>query len=118
MDGPAEAILAHWKKRSKAEEVPVTMRFNKSGCLDQCGHGPMVVVYPEGVWYAHLDLEDADRIFDEHFVQGKVPEDLVYKTEAPGKNKLPSQPGHPPDTGHPNYRPCARCPWGPPTAQP
>ncbi len=28
-----------------------TVRANKAGCLDQCEHGPTVVVYPEGVWY-------------------------------------------------------------------
>jgi hypothetical protein len=28
------------------------VRVNRAGCLGQCGHGPMVVVYPEGVWYA------------------------------------------------------------------
>ena len=28
------------------------VRVNKSGCFSQCGHGPMVVVYPDDVWYA------------------------------------------------------------------
>ena len=33
-----------------------TVRANKAGCLDQCEHGPTVVVYPEAVWYGHVTL--------------------------------------------------------------
>ncbi len=115
-DGPAVEILKHWKARFKDQGVAGTVRFNKAGCLDQCGHGPVVVVYPEGVWYAHLDLADADRIFDEHIMGGTPVEDLIYRTDAPGKNKLPMPPGGAPDVSHPNYRPCDRCPWGPSAA--
>ena len=38
------------------------VRINKSGCLDQCEHGPTVVVYPEAVWYGNVKPEDAEEI--------------------------------------------------------
>ena len=52
------------------------VRINKSGCLDQCEHGPMVVVYPESVWYGSVRPEDAEAIVTEHLVGGRPVERL------------------------------------------
>jgi (2Fe-2S) ferredoxin len=54
------------------------VRVNHAGCLDQCGHGPMMVVYPENVWYAHVSLEDAETIFTEHILGGRPVESLRF----------------------------------------
>jgi len=47
------------------------VRVNSAGCLDRCDDGPVVVVYPEGVWYSYVDREDLDEIIDEHLVYGR-----------------------------------------------
>ena len=47
------------------------IRANKSGCLDQCEHGPNVVVYPDGVWYGGVTEADVDEIVDRHLVGGE-----------------------------------------------
>jgi (2Fe-2S) ferredoxin len=52
------------------------VRINKSGCLDRCDEGPVIVVYPEAVWYTYVDKEDIDEIIDSHLVGGKVVERL------------------------------------------
>ena len=52
------------------------VRINKSLCLDQCEHGPTVVVYPEAVWYGHVEPEDAEAIVSEHLVAGRPVERL------------------------------------------
>lgn len=57
------------------------VRANKSGCLDHCEHGPTVVVYPDGVWYGAVTPEDAERIFHEHVLGGRVVEDKVIRPE-------------------------------------
>lgn len=62
------------------------VRINRSGCLGQCGHGPMVVVYPEGVWYAGVDADGARAIGDGHLVGGAVVSALRY-VAPPGDNK-------------------------------
>ena len=52
------------------------IRINSAGCLDRCDNGPVMVVYPEGVWYTYLDKEDIDEIIDSHLVGGKIVERL------------------------------------------
>lgn len=53
-----------------------TVRANKSGCLDQCEHGPTVVVYPEGVWYGNVKLSDVPEIVESHIVGDRPVERL------------------------------------------
>ena len=42
-----------------------------TGCMGPCSIGPVVVVYPEGVWYCKVKPEDVDEILDSHIVGGK-----------------------------------------------
>ncbi|MCX7171201.1 MAG: (2Fe-2S) ferredoxin domain-containing protein [Proteobacteria bacterium] len=52
------------------------VRINSAGCMDRCNQGPVLVVYPEGIWYTYIDKEDIDEIIDAHIVGGKVVERL------------------------------------------
>ena len=55
---------------------PGNIRINQAGCLDRCDEGPVIVVYPEGIWYTYVDREDVDEIIDEHLLHGRVVERL------------------------------------------
>jgi len=57
-------------------EAKGRVRANQSGCLDQCEHGPNVVVYPEAVWYGHVSETDVDEIIESHIIGGKPVERL------------------------------------------
>jgi (2Fe-2S) ferredoxin len=48
------------------------IRINKAGCLDRCDEGPVIVVYPDAVWYTYVDRHDIDEIIDSHVVHGRV----------------------------------------------
>jgi (2Fe-2S) ferredoxin len=48
------------------------VRINKAGCLDRCAEGPVIVVYPDAVWYTYVDRQDIDEIIDEHIVHGRI----------------------------------------------
>jgi len=74
------------KAQVRAHGLRETIRVNKSGCFSQCGNGPMVVVYPENVWYGGVTLEKARRILEEHLVGGRPVEELRYRAR-PGPNK-------------------------------
>ncbi len=77
-DHNAKALRDHAKQRIKALGLagPGGVRINTAGCLDRCAEGPVVVVYPEGVWYTFVDREDIDEIIDSHLVAGRVVERL------------------------------------------
>jgi len=99
-DGDALAVHAYLKKRVAEAGLAGRVRINHSGCLDQCGNGPMIVVYPENVWYWGVTVEDASHIFEEHLLGGKPVERMIYHPTKPGKNKLPRD-----DNGKPLGRP-------------
>jgi (2Fe-2S) ferredoxin len=65
------------------------VRINKSGCLDQCEHGPTVVVYPEAVWYGNVRPEDAEAIVTEHLVGGRPVERLRIADECINSKTCP-----------------------------
>jgi (2Fe-2S) ferredoxin len=74
-DGKSE-LHTQLQQLAKAAGLAGKVRINKSGCLDQCEHGPMVVVYPDAVWYGNVQPEDAAAIVDEHLVGGRPVERL------------------------------------------
>jgi (2Fe-2S) ferredoxin len=74
-DGNSE-LAPRLKKLAKEAGLDGSIRINKAGCLDQCEHGPVVVVYPEAVWYGHVQPEDAAEIVAEHLVAGRPVERL------------------------------------------
>ncbi|MCU1298065.1 MAG: Ferredoxin-like protein [Acidobacteriaceae bacterium] len=67
-----------FKQKLTERQIPGTrVRANKSGCLEQCEHGPTVVVYPDAVWYGRVTLADVDKIIDSHMVGGTPVAELV-----------------------------------------
>jgi (2Fe-2S) ferredoxin len=63
------------------------VRVNKAGCFSQCGHGPMIVVYPENVWYQGVQQSDLDEIVRSHILGGKPVQRLMYAPGVRGANK-------------------------------
>lgn len=77
-DAGAQELVGHMKKRIK--ELGLSdkgkIRINKAGCLNRCGEGPVIVIYPEETWYTFVDREDIDEIIDEHLINGRPVERL------------------------------------------
>ncbi len=65
------------KVKSMGDRIAGKVRVNSAGCLDRCAEGPVIVVYPEAVWYTYVDQEDIDEIVESHLAQGKVVERLL-----------------------------------------
>ncbi len=125
LDGDSKQVHKAFKEQVAKAGLAGRVRVNNSGCLDQCGHGPNVVVYPDGVWYSHLTVEDVPAIIEEHLIGSRPVERLRYHPPQAGANKLkrdadkrrlPGQPdgcraGWPiipyddPQTGKPWYQP-------------
>jgi len=71
------ALQKLFKEKLKERGLHPQVRANKAGCLDQCEHGPNLVVYPEAVWYCNVSPSDVDEIIDSHIVGGKPVERLI-----------------------------------------
>jgi (2Fe-2S) ferredoxin len=55
------------------------VRVNQAGCMDRCKDGPVLVIYPEAVWYTYANNEDIDEIIQEHLLHGRVVTRLLIK---------------------------------------
>ena len=55
-------------------------RITRTSCLGQCGDGPMVAVYPDGVWYGGVTADDTDRIVSSHLDRDRIVSELVHQT--------------------------------------
>jgi (2Fe-2S) ferredoxin len=57
---------------------PQRVKRGTCPCLGVCSGGPLLVVYPDGVWYCHVDETLLARIVDEHLIDGRVVEEAVF----------------------------------------
>lgn len=85
-----------FKQKLDALGLKGRVRANKSGCLDQCEHGPTVVVYPEQVWYGFVKVSDVDQIVKEHIVGGRPVERLRLAEECVNTSICPHRVAAPP----------------------
>ena len=74
----AQEMRDYAKQRVKELDLagPGRVRVNQAGCLDRCEEGPVIVVYPEEVWYTYVDRQDVDEIIEEHLRHGRIVERL------------------------------------------
>lgn len=76
-------LQLQFKQELAARGLKGKIRANKAGCLDQCEHGPTVVVYPEAVWYGGVTAADIPEIVESHLVNGipvarlQMPEECI-----------------------------------------
>ncbi len=84
--GDTEGYVKHLRGEVAKAGLHVQIRINRSGCFSQCGNGPMIVVYPEDVWYSGVRVEDLAEIVQSHLLGGKPVERLLYRPGQPGPN--------------------------------
>ena len=72
------AELARLLQREGLLFGPRRVKRGETPCLGVCAGGPIVVVYPEGVWYAEVTTTLLERIVVEHLRDGRVVVDAVF----------------------------------------
>lgn len=70
-----EALESELVKQGLDKEVLVV----KTGCFGLCALGPIMIVYPEGAFYAQATPEGIVRIVDEHIKKGNIVKELLYQ---------------------------------------
>ncbi len=83
VEGFVKYLRGEVARGGKHQEV----RVNKAGCFSQCGWGPMIVVYPDDVWYAGVQASDLAEIAERHLLGGEPVERLRYAPGVKGANK-------------------------------
>ncbi len=75
----AQAMRDYAKQRTKELGLHKEgkCRINTAGCLNRCAEGPVIVVYPEAIWYTYVDQSDIDEIIESHLINGKPVQRLM-----------------------------------------
>ena len=100
VDGDGLGVHAQLKSLVREAGAGDRVRINHAGCFSQCGNGPMVVVYPDDVWYAAVTAADAAEIVTRHLLGGEPVERLRYRPLGNGPHKLPRDAGNRPIGRH------------------
>jgi len=79
-----ERLAAELESRNLSDEVQLVI----TGCNGFCAEGPIVVVYPEGIFYKKLTPEDVPFLVEEHFLKGRPVQKFLY-TAPSAKEKVP-----------------------------
>ncbi len=72
------SLLASLLQREGLLFGPGRVKRGETPCLGVCAGGPVLVVYPEGIWYGGVTPELLERIVVEHLKEGRVVEDAVF----------------------------------------
>jgi len=75
----APAVLERLRQAARDSDQ-CDARITRSSCLGRCGEGPMVAVYPDGVWYGGVEDEDAADIVSSHLDRDRIVSELVDQT--------------------------------------
>ncbi|MEF8786221.1 MAG: CbiX/SirB N-terminal domain-containing protein [Haloarculaceae archaeon] len=75
----APAVLERLRQAARDSEE-CDARITRSSCLGRCGEGPMVAVYPDGIWYGGVTADDAEEIVNSHLDRGRIVSEMVDQT--------------------------------------
>jgi (2Fe-2S) ferredoxin len=87
----ALAVSAAFTKELEDQGLAGEVRVIETGCLGPCAVGPVVLIYPDGIFYQNVQVEDVAEVVEEHLLKGRVVSRLV--SHAPGTDKTVAEMG-------------------------
>ena len=78
-------VSAAFSKELEDMGIAANTQVIETGCLGPCAVGPVVLIYPDGVFYQNVNIEDVHEICEEHLLKGRVVTRLV--SHAPGTDR-------------------------------
>ncbi|MFW6006736.1 MAG: NAD(P)H-dependent oxidoreductase subunit E, partial [Halanaerobiales bacterium] len=85
----AEGIKLELQDKLKENQLNNEIKIVETGCHGFCEKGPIMIVYPEGVFYCELEKDDIGEIVEEHLLKGRIVERLLFK-EPVSEENIPS----------------------------
>lgn len=74
-------VYAGLQKELADKGLDKEIKLVETGCFGFCNLGPIIVVYPEGIFYCQVKPQDVKEIVEEHFVKGRVVQRLLYQEQ-------------------------------------
>ena len=74
-----QSVKSTLEEEIKKHGLDSVVKIVETGCMGSCNLGPLMVIYPEGVFYQNLKSQDAKEIVEEHLLKGRVVQRLFYK---------------------------------------
>ncbi|MGI6664475.1 MAG: NADH-quinone oxidoreductase subunit NuoF [Christensenellaceae bacterium] len=75
----SERLISIFEEEIAKNDLMEEVRVVQTGCFGLCANGPVVIVYPEGVFYSRVTADDAMEIMDEHILKGRIVTRLLYE---------------------------------------
>lgn len=82
--GKSEKLIEYFENKLVENKLEDEVKVVKTGCFGLCAFGPVVVVYPEGVFYQMVDEAGAVKILEEHIIKGRIVTELLYEDSKKG----------------------------------
>ncbi|MDX2190086.1 MAG: (2Fe-2S) ferredoxin domain-containing protein [Bacteroidota bacterium] len=73
------ALVNEFKLLINRDKLNVDVRAQRAGCIDVCDFGPSLVVYPEGIFYGNVQINDVNEIYESHIKNNLPVERLKLK---------------------------------------
>ena len=78
-----KSVKSAIEEELKKYSLEGSVRIIETGCMGTCSLGPIVAIYPDGVFYQKVTPESARRIVEEHVLKGRIVKDLLFEGEIP-----------------------------------
>ena len=75
----SQKVIKALEDSLKANGIDNEVLVVRTGCFGLCALGPIMIVYPEGAFYAQATPEGVERIVKEHLKEGNIVKDLLYQ---------------------------------------
>lgn len=78
----ANDVLLRFQKEFEAKNLFDKSLVSGTTCTGPCTFGPIVTIYPDGIWYSKVTPDDVPEIVHNHVINGKIVEHLLLPEEA------------------------------------
>lgn len=80
-----QAVKEELIRQLQAEGLQDEIQLIETGCVGSCDLGPIIIVYPEGVFYQHVSPEDVREIVSEHLLKGRYVKKKMHRHPSSGE---------------------------------
>lgn len=81
LSNKSKEVIEAFNKAIKANNLVGKVEVTQTGCHGLCALGPVVLIYPEGIFYNKVKPTDAERIITQHIMNNQVVKELVFPNQ-------------------------------------